>query len=374
MAPVVKRLEATDGIESFVCATGQHRDMLDQVLRLFGIHPDIDLDIMKNDQDLYDVTSMVLLGMRKALESVKPDIVLVQGDTTTALAAALSAYYAQITIGHVEAGLRTGKLYAPFPEEGNRALIGRIADVHFAPTAENKRNLISENISEEKIFVTGNTVIDALIMVRDEVKGLHPSIWSEQYGSALPFIMDQSRRVILVTGHRRESFGDGFLNICRALALIAERFSNVSIIYPVHLNPNVQKPVKTLLNGRHNIHLIEPLEYEPFVFLMNRAYFILTDSGGVQEEAPALGKPVLVMREVTERVEAVESGNVKLVGTDCDCIVSSTERLLVDRSLYETMAHARNPYGDGHAAERIVTILNELYENNVTRVGLRNDN
>lgn len=359
MAPVVKELEAADGIEPVVCVTAQHREMLDQVLKVFDIRPHIDLDIMTGGQDLYDVTARVLSGFRKVLAEEEPDIVLVQGDTTTAFAAALSAFYARIPVGHVEAGLRTGNLYAPFPEEANRSLIGTLADLHFVPTEEGRENLLRENVAKEKIFITGNTVIDALFMVIDKVGGADPATWSKQYGSALAAITDRSRRIVLVTGHRRENFGQGFQNICKALASIAESYGDVDIVYPVHLNPNVQDPVRSILNGRANVHLIEPLEYEPFVFLMNSSYLILTDSGGIQEEAPSLGKPVLVMRDLTERPEGIESGNVRLVGTDYDRIVFETQRLLDDREAYDKMANASNPYGDGRAGERIVAVIRE---------------
>lgn len=363
MAPVIKEAEATDGIELSVCVTAQHREMLDQVLNTFNIRVNTDLNIMMDDQDVYDVTTKALLGIRDVLRNELPDVVLVQGDTTTTLAAALAAFYAQIPIGHIEAGLRTGDLKAPFPEEANRALVGRLADLHFVPTERSKKNLLSENVSQNKIFITGNTVIDALLMVRDKAVNKNPTLWREQFASALPAIMDRSKRVILVTGHRRENFGQGFLDICKALSSVAKKYKNVEIIYPVHLNPNVQRPVRSILNGHPNIHLIEPIDYEPFVYLMSRSYFILTDSGGVQEEAPSLGKPVLVMRDVTERPEVVESGNVKIVGTDCDRIISETKKLLEDKEIYKRMTNTSNPYGDGHAAERIVKITKEFFKN-----------
>jgi len=360
MAPIVKALEITEGIESVVCITAQHREMLDQVLSIFNIHPDLDLNIMTTGQDLYDITSRILLGMRQVIKDEKPDLVLVQGDTSTAFTTALASFYAQVPVGHVEAGLRTGDLTAPYPEEGNRALIGRLADFHFAPTEENKKNLLSENIPQEKIFITGNTVIDALLMIRDKLAEVDPSVWAQQYGAALPGIKDKSTRIILVTGHRRENFGQGLCDICRALTRIVESFPDITIIYPVHLNPNVQKPVLSLLTGYKNIHLIEPLEYGPFVFLMNRSHIILTDSGGIQEEAPSLGKPVLVMREVTERPEGVEVGTALLVGTDPEKIFANISRLLTDDSLYDQMAQNHNPYGEGKAAARIVSILSHL--------------
>jgi len=363
MAPVIKEAEATDGIELSVCVTAQHREMLDQVLNTFNIRVNTDLNIMMDDQDVYDVTTKVLLGIRGVLRNELPDVVLVQGDTTTTLAAALAAFYAQIPIGHIEAGLRTGDLKSPFPEEANRALVGRLADLHFVPTERSKKNLLSENVSQNKIFITGNTVIDALLMVRDKAVNKNPTLWREQFASALPAIMDRSKRVILVTGHRRENFGQGFLDICKALSSIAKKYKNVEIVYPVHLNPNVQRPVRTILNDHPNIHLIKPVDYEPFVYLMSRSYLILTDSGGVQEEAPSLGKPVLVMRDVTERPEVVESGNVKIVGTDCDKIISETQKLLEDKEIYKRMTNTLNPYGDGHAAEKIVTITKEFFKN-----------
>lgn len=360
MAPVIKKLEVTKGYESIVCVSAQHREMLDHALDIFNIKPHIDLNIMRSNQNLYDVTSRILLGMREVLKKEMPDIVLVQGDTTTAFATALSAFYAKISIGHIEAGLRTGNLYAPFPEEANRALVGRLADFHFAPTEKSKENLLSENISQDKIFVTGNTVIDALLMILDKVANEDPLIWAEQFGAALPIIKDNSKRIILVTGHRRENFGQGFQNICEALSLVAYRFKDVNLIYPVHLNPNVRKPVMDMLKNNKNIYLIDPLQYAPFVYLLNRSYLILTDSGGIQEEAPSLGKPVLVMREVTERPEAVEAGTAILVGTDHKKIVENTSRLLTDNYFYNKMAKAHNPYGDGKTSERIIEILSGI--------------
>jgi UDP-N-acetylglucosamine 2-epimerase (non-hydrolysing) len=360
MAPVIKKLEETKGVESIVCVSAQHREMLDHALDIFSIQPQIDLNIMRSNQTLYDVTSRILSGMRDVLKSEMPDIVLVQGDTTTAFAAALSAFYTKISIGHIEAGLRTGNLYAPFPEEANRALVGRLADFHFAPTERSRENLLSENISQDKIFVTGNTVIDALLMILDKVANDDPSTWAEQLGAALPIIKDNSTRIILVTGHRRENFGQGFKNICKALSLIADRFKDVDLIYPVHLNPNVRKPVMDMLKDNKNIHLIDPLQYAPFVYLLNRSYLILTDSGGIQEEAPSLGKPVLVMREVTERPEAVEAGTAILVGTDHEKIFENTSKLLTDNCFYNKMAQAHNPYGDGKTSERIIEILSGI--------------
>jgi len=352
MAPVVAALEATDGIESRVCVTAQHRDMLDQVLHLFGIRPDADLNVMKANQTLTDVTANVLRGMEGVLDGMKPDRILVHGDTTTTLAATLAAFYKRIPVGHVEAGLRTGDLYAPYPEEMNRRLTDGIADMMFAPTEGSRRNLLRENIPEGRIFVTGNTVIDALLDVTARLRD-DPALAAGQ-ARLFPFLAeDDGKRVILVTGHRRENFGGGFLEICNALAELAER-EDVRIVYPVHLNPNVQEPVRRIVGNHPRIHLLPPLDYLPFVYLMDRADIILTDSGGIQEEAPSLGKPVLVMREVTERPEAVEAGTVKLVGADAKRILAAAHDLLDDASAYAKMSRAHNPYGDGTASERIV--------------------
>lgn len=355
MAPVVKGLSSSAGIEAKVCVTAQHRQMLDQVLTLFGIAPDFDLNLMKPGQDLTDITSNVLLGMRGIFKAWKPDYVLVHGDTTTTLATSLAAYYEKIPVGHVEAGLRTGDIYSPWPEEMNRRIAGAIAQVHFAPTENAKANLLREGVSSKAVHVTGNTVIDALLEVVHRLRSdvdLKASIERNFQ------FLDSSKRLILVTGHRRENFGSGFENICTAIRRISER-GDVEIVYPVHLNPNVQEPVKRLLGNSRNIHLIEPLDYLPFVYLMDRAHILLTDSGGVQEEAPSLGKPVLVMRNTTERPEAVAAGTVRLVGTDQEAIVTETHRLLNDPAEYERMSHAHNPYGDGQAANRIVNFLSE---------------
>lgn len=360
MAPLVKELEKNcDFVISKVCVTAQHRQMLDQVLNLFDIKPDYDLDIMKPGQNLYDVTCNVLQGLNPVLEAERPDIVLVHGDTTTTLAASLAAYYSHSKVGHVEAGLRTGNKFSPFPEEINRKVAGAISDLHFAPTEAASSNLLREGVPADAIHVTGNTVVDALLSVADRISS-DPAIrrgMEEQFS-----FLDPSKKLILVTGHRRESFGDGFENICKAFAEIAEQHPSVEILYPVHLNPNVQEPVNRLLGGdKHtNIHLIDPVEYLPFVYLMNRSYMIITDSGGVQEEAPSLGKPVLVMRETTERPEAVDAGTVLLVGTNKERIVLETSRLLTDVNAYQVMAMAHNPYGDGKSSERIVEILKEL--------------
>ena len=360
MAPVVLELEKTPGIESIVCVSAQHREMLDQVLEIFNIKPDYDLDLMKTGQDLYDITSRVLLGMREVLREAKPDIVLVHGDTTTCFAAALAAFYEGIKIGHVEAGLRTGDMTAPFPEEANRSLVGRLANYHFAPTETAKSNLLAENINPETIFVTGNTVIDALLMVRDKTEAMSASHWQSVYGDDLyQQITDKSRKLILITGHRRENFGQGFVDLCTAIKQLAKNHPDWLLIYPVHLNPNVQKPVKEILSNLPNVHLIEPQQYLPFVWLMNQSDLILTDSGGIQEEAPSLGKPVLVMRNVTERPEAVDVGTVKLVGANLEKIVKGVEEVLLNETVYAEMSIAINPYGDGEAGEKITSVLGE---------------
>lgn len=354
MAPLALNLAADERFDAKVCVTGQHREMLDQVLDLFELKPDYDLSIMKPGQDLTDVTTAILQGLKPVLAEVKPDIVLVHGDTATTLAASLSAYYQQIPVGHVEAGLRTGNIYSPWPEEANRKLTGALTTLHFAPTATSKQNLVREGIADESIHVTGNTVIDALL---DVVAKLDKN-QQLQAGFQQQFdFLDANKRLVLVTGHRRESFGGGFERICQALADTAKKHPDVQIVYPVHLNPNVREPVNRLLQGIGNVHLIEPLDYLPFVYLMNQAHIILTDSGGIQEEAPSLGKPVLVMRDTTERPEAVDAGTVKLVGTDVENITQSLDQLLNDPEAYNTMAFAHNPYGDGQACERIKTAL-----------------
>jgi UDP-N-acetylglucosamine 2-epimerase (non-hydrolysing) len=358
MAPVVKALQQQPGVHCLVCVTGQHRQMLDQVLQLFAIAPDVDLDIMQAGQDLYDITSRVLLGMREVLREHRPDVVLVHGDTTTCLAAGLAAFYAGIPVAHVEAGLRTGNLQAPFPEEANRSLVGRITRFHFAPTATARNNLLQENVDQKLIHVTGNTVIDALLWVRERLPHFDARFWQQYLGEPLlQKLNGNAQRMVLITGHRRENFGQGFIDLCSAIRQLAQQNPDALFVYPVHLNPNVQAPVREHLAGIDNIFLIEPLEYLPFVFMMNRCYLVLTDSGGIQEEAPSLGKPVLVMREVTERPEAVEAGTVKLVGTDKDKIVSLTQQLLDDEAFYQRMSRAHNPYGDGLAAQRIVEVL-----------------
>ncbi|MCE8018917.1 UDP-N-acetylglucosamine 2-epimerase (non-hydrolyzing) [Halomonas sp. MCCC 1A11036] len=354
MAPLALSLAVDERFDAKVCVTGQHREMLDQVLELFELEPDHDLNIMKPGQDLTDVTTSILQGMKGVLAEEKPDIVLVHGDTSTTLSATLAAYYQQVPVGHVEAGLRTGNLYSPWPEEANRKLTGALAELHFAPTERSRQNLLEEGVAPSKVFVTGNTVIDALL---DVVKKLENSAsfqerFTEQFG-----FLDASRKLILVTGHRRESFGGGFERICQALHDVAARHPETQIVYPVHLNPNVREPVNRLLSDIDNVHLIEPLDYLPFVYLMNRADLILTDSGGVQEEAPSLGKPVLVMRDTTERPEAVDAGTVKLVGTDVERIVTEMHTLLTDKVAYEEMSYAHNPYGDGKACRRILDAL-----------------
>ncbi|MDM5088199.1 UDP-N-acetylglucosamine 2-epimerase (non-hydrolyzing) [Aeromonas bestiarum] len=350
MAPIVKAFQANRKIDVRVCVTGQHREMLDQVLNLFEIEPEYDLNIMKPGQDLTDVTTAILQGLRPVFAEFKPDRILVHGDTATSFAATLAAYYHRIAVGHVEAGLRTGNIYSPWPEEGMRRLTGGIADQHYTPTISSLKNLIMENIAPETIFVTGNSVIDALIEVShriDKNVGMKAEL-----ASRFPFL-DKSKKLILVTGHRRENHGDGFERICKALAVLAQR-DDVQIVYPVHLNPNVQEPVNRNLKGLDNVHLIEPQDYLPFVYLMKQSYLILTDSGGIQEEAPTLGKPVLCMRDTTERPAAVKAGTVRLVGTCDETIVAETVRLLDDELAYKVMSHANNPYGDGKTSQRIV--------------------
>nr|WP_314661610.1 UDP-N-acetylglucosamine 2-epimerase (non-hydrolyzing) [uncultured Porphyromonas sp.] len=366
MAPLVKEFQArASEFETIVCVTGQHREMLAQVLSLFEITPDYDLAIMREKQDLYDVTSLVLLGLRDVLEKVKPDVVLVHGDTATSTAAALAAFYQKIPVGHVEAGLRTHNIYSPWPEEMNRQLTGRMATYHFAPTELSRQNLLAEGVSDEHILVTGNTVIDALHQVVERVKGdaaLQQRVAEDLLKAGYDVTrLDQGRRLVLITGHRRENFGEGFLHICRAIKTLSERFPEVDFVYPMHLNPNVRKPIHEVfgedLKGFSNLFFIEPLEYLQFVSLMERSTLVLTDSGGIQEEAPGLGKPVLVMRDTTERPEAVEAGTVQLVGTDYDRIVGGVETLLTDEAAYSQMSRANNPYGDGKACRRIADRL-----------------
>ncbi|NEW59818.1 UDP-N-acetylglucosamine 2-epimerase (non-hydrolyzing) [Sulfurovum sp. bin170] len=362
MAPLVKAFEDYKlDFDVKVCVTAQHREMLDQVLDMFEIVPDYDLNIMKSGQDLYDVTANVLLGMRDVLEDFAPDLVLVHGDTSTTSITSLAAFYQKIAVGHIEAGLRTDDIYSPWPEEANRQIVGVLANYHFAPTITSQKNLLRENKESKNIIVTGNTVIDALFLALDKIeKNSQLKEKIESNFTNLKFKI-QNSKLILVTGHRRENFGQGFINICKALKRLAIDNPSIDIVYPVHLNPNVQKPVKELLSDIPNVHLIEPLQYESFIYLMSRAYFIITDSGGVQEEAPALGKPVLVMRDTTERPEAVEAGTVKLVGTDTDKIVEEAQRLLNDDRVYEQMSYAHNPYGDGTACINIIEFLRSRY-------------
>lgn len=366
MAPLVKEFQKhPDKFQTIVCVTGQHRQMLDQVLEIFDIKPDYDLNIMKQGQDLYDVTARVLTGMREVLSEAKPDVVLVHGDTTTSTAAALAAFYQQIPVGHVEAGLRTHNIYSPWPEEMNRQITGRIATYHFAPTPLSRENLIAEGIATDKITVTGNTVIDALYMVIDKIKcdsdldsKLNAELKSAGYDVDR---LANGRKMVLITGHRRENFGDGFISMCRAIKALTEKYPDVDFVYPMHLNPNVRRPIHEVfgenLTGLGNMFFIEPLEYLSFVYLMEKSTIVLTDSGGIQEEAPGLGKPVLVMRDTTERPEALEAGTVKLVGTDYDKIINEVSRLLDDANYYDNMSRAVNPYGDGNACQRISSAL-----------------
>ena len=357
MAPVIKAFKDEKIFDTKVCVTAQHRQMLDQVLDIFDIKPDYDLNIMERGQDLFDITANVLSGMKNVLSEYSPDLVLVHGDTSTTSATAIAAFYQKIKVGHVEAGLRTGNIYSPWPEEVNRQISGVIANYHFAPTTTSLENLLKENKNKENILVTGNTVIDALFLVLDKIEKdeklknkILKSI-SDQYK------FNNDRKIILVTGHRRENFGEGFTNICKALKKIADSNHDVDIVYPVHLNPNVQKPVKNILSNSKNIYLIDPLSYENFIYLMSKSYFIITDSGGVQEEAPSLGKPVLVLRNTTERPEAVEAGTVKLVGTNFEAIVKESQKFLDDEKEYKKMSKAHNPYGDGSASKRIVNFF-----------------
>ena len=372
MCPLVKEFQKhPESFETVVCVTGQHREMLDQVLQIFDVKPDYDLNIMKQGQDLYDVTARVLTGMRDVLDTVKPDVVLVHGDTTTSMAAAMAAFYRQIPVGHVEAGLRTHNLYSPWPEEMNRQVTGRIAEYDFAPTPLSRQNLLDENVPEEKITVTGNTVIDALHWVVGKIEKdkhlsevLADNLMKSGYDTSRIEIPGRAgnvgnRRLVLITGHRRENFGEGFISMCTAIRDLARKYPEVDFVYPMHLNPNVRKPIRQVFGEekRDNLFFIEPLDYLDFVYLMSRSYIVLTDSGGIQEEAPGLGKPVLVMRDTTERPEALDAGTVRLVGTDYDIIMGEVSALLDDKNHYETMSHAINPYGDGKACPRIVDKL-----------------
>lgn len=354
MAPLVLALEKDERFDAKVCVTAQHREMLDQVLSLFEITPDYDLNIMKPGQSLNQVTARIITEIKPILESFKPDVVLVHGDTATTFAVSLAAYYEQIAVGHVEAGLRTGNIYSPWPEEANRKLTGVLTHYHFAPTDTSASNLRIENVDDALIHITGNTVIDALLLTIQKLE--NDTALSTELARQFPFL-DEDKKMVLVTGHRRESFGGGFERICEGLRAIATSHPDAQIVYPVHLNPNVREPVNRLLADVDNIHLIEPLQYLPFIYLMNRSYLILTDSGGIQEEAPSLGKPVLVMRDTTERPEAVDAGTVKLVGTDVQKIVENVELLLTDKTVYEEMSFAHNPYGDGKACQRICDVL-----------------
>ena len=364
MAPLVKELQKhKDKVHTIVCVTGQHREMLDQVLNIFQIQPDYDLNIMKQGQDLYDVTAKVLIGMREVLNVTNPDIVLVHGDTTTSMASALAAFYKQIPVGHVEAGLRTHNIYSPWPEEINRQITGRIASYNFAPTQLSKQNLIDESVPVNKIFITGNTVIDALHWVVDIIRNdttLQQSLTDElnRFGYDISHIKD-GKKLVLITGHRRENFGEGFIHICNAIKTLVEKYPDVDFVYPMHLNPNVRKPIESIFKDSHynNLFFIEPLEYLSFVYLMEKSFIVLTDSGGIQEEAPGLGKPVLVMRDTTERPEALQAGTVKLVGTDFNRIINEVSDLIENPLYYKKMSDAVNPYGDGKASERIVKIL-----------------
>lgn len=357
MAPLVKKLSSTEGIDSKVCVTAQHRQMLDQVLDLFEINPDYDLNIMKPGQNLSSITSEILKNIEPILQEYKPDLILVHGDTSTTFATALAAYYQRIAVGHVEAGLRTGDIYSPWPEEANRKLTGVLANLHFAPTKNSQENLLRESVDKETVHITGNTVIDALLWVRKKLE--IDNNLNQSLRDRFPYLRDEAR-MVLITGHRRENFGDGFERICAAIRSLAIDFSDVDFVYPVHLNPNVREPVGRLLKGLANVHLIEPQDYLPFVYLMTRSHIILTDSGGIQEEAPSLGKPVLVMRDTTERPEAVAAGTVRLVGTDDKKIIETMTTLLTNEIEYNRMSVANNPYGDGKACDRIVNIIKNI--------------
>jgi UDP-N-acetylglucosamine 2-epimerase (non-hydrolysing) len=356
MAPLVKGFEQhTHEFDTRVCITGQHREMLDQVLEIFNIKADYDLNIMKAGQDLYDITSRVLIGMRDVLKDFKPDLVMVHGDTTTSASAALAAFYQQVPVAHVEAGLRTGNVYAPWPEEMNRMITRCLTQFHYAPTETSRKNLLKENVNDDNIVVTGNTVIDALLYINNRIRGdvkLQEELKLSLENKGYP--VDDGKKFILITGHRRENFGEGFINICRAIQEVALKYPDIDLLYPVHLNPNVQKPVYEILDGIPNVFLVEPLEYLQFIYLMDKSFIVLTDSGGIQEEAPSLGKPVLVMRDTTERPEAVKAGTVKLVGTNRRKIVNAISDLIENKEVYDKMSRSHNPYGDGNAVERII--------------------
>jgi len=360
MAPLIKTFQADKDFVTKICVTAQHREMLDQVLNIFDINPDYDLNIMKPGQDLFDVTENVLSGMKRVLSDFNPDIVLVHGDTTTTSACSLAAFYNKIKIGHIEAGLRTGNIYSPWPEEANRKITGVLADYHFAPTSTSENNLLKENINKKNILVTGNTVIDALYLMIEKIEN-NPRLKSrilELISSQYKLFDD--KKIILITGHRRENFGHGFRNICNALKTIADNNPDFDIVYPVHFNPNVQKPVREILSNAKNIHLIEPLSYECFIYMMSKSFFIITDSGGIQEEAPSLGKPVLVMRDSSERPEAIKAGTVKLVGTDYAKIIEESQKLIDDENEYNKMSKAYNPYGDGKASLKILNFIKSI--------------
>lgn len=365
MAPLVKALADEGGIDSKVCVTAQHRQMLDQVLGLFEIKPDYDLNIMKPGQTLSGITSEILTRVEPVLKDFSPDLVLVHGDTSTTFATTLAAYYQQIAVGHVEAGLRTGNMYSPWPEEANRKLTGALAKMHFAPTAQSRLNLLGEGVSESAIYVTGNTVIDALLIVKHKLEANNQL--SHSLAQQFPFLRP-SARLVLVTGHRRENFGDGFERICQSIRELASQFPQDDFLYPVHLNPNVREPVNRILRGFSNVHLIEPQEYLPFVYLMTRSHVILTDSGGIQEEAPSLGKPVLVMRDTTERPEAVEAGTVRLVGTSQGQIVDGVAELMLNTAAYQRMAYAHNPYGDGQACSRVMNAITHKHTSSIVEI------
>ena len=360
MVPLIKALKRDKNFDAKVCVTAQHREMLDQVLKIFDIVPDYDLNVMKPMQDLFDVTSNVMLGMRTVLSDFQPNIVLVHGDTTTTLASALAAFYHKIKVGHIEAGLRTNNIYSPWPEEANRQITSVIANFHFAPTRTSQNNLLKENKDKKDILICGNTVIDTLFLVLDKIEkdsALKKKIIND---ISKQYELKHEKKIILVTGHRRENFGEGFINICKAIKMIADNNPTTDIVYPVHLNPNVQKPVKKMLSDSHNIFLIDPMSYQSFVYIMSKSYFIITDSGGIQEEAPSLGKPVLVIRDTTERPEALKAGTVKLVGTNPDVILKESQRLLDNKNEYDKMSKAHNPYGDGFASEKIVNFLSAV--------------
>ena len=361
MAPLVKEFKKDKiNFETRVCVTAQHREMLDQVLEIFDIQPEYDLNIMKPGQDLYDITANVLVGIRDVLAEFKPEVVFVHGDTSTTFSTSLAAYYAKVQVGHIEAGLRTYDIYSPWPEEGNRQLTGILANYHFAPTVQSQENLLKEVKYKNNIFVSGNTFIDSLMYVVHRIDNKHELKQIIRAKISAQYPLDTQRKVILVTGHRRENFGQGFINICEGLKQIAMNNPEIDIVYPVHLNPNVQRPVNEILSNIANVYLIDPLQYEEFIYLMSQAHFIITDSGGIQEEAPSLGKPVLVMRDTTERPEAVAAGTVKLVGCDQEILVREAEKLLNDQSEYEMMSRAHNPYGDGKACERVVQLMQDL--------------